>query len=257
MTVASPRRLPVELVVKRSFLYAWESRAILGPPFFIYCAITILAELSLSLAVASTNQVALYVLAAAEQVFAMAFAVGLHRFVLLGEARPGLQFFRWDRHFAQYVLLTISFLILALMAALLVLGAIGTDANGGAATPDSAGALFGLAVMLGVALLLSRLALTLPAAALGDQKRPREIWQETQGNSFRLLAAALLTTLPFLVIEAALTRLISTPPGSAVAFIVTVAEGLLSAVQVTVVTVMLSLSYDVLIRGGGPPPSGA
>jgi hypothetical protein len=36
--------------------------------------------------------------------------------------------------------------------------------------------------------------------------------------------------------------------------LMTVAEGVLSAMQLTVVTVMLSLSYDVLIRGGGPPP---
>jgi hypothetical protein len=30
--------------------------------------------------------------------------------------------------------------------------------------------------------------------------------------------------------------------------------GLVSAAQLTVVTVMLSLSYDVLVRGGGPQP---
>jgi hypothetical protein len=249
MTDASPRRLPIEIVVKRSFLYAWESREILGAPFFIYAAVTILAELLLDLSVGSKNHAALYLLSAAEQLFAVAYAVGLHRFVLLGEVRAAPRFFRWDRHFVQYVLLTLLLLILALAAAVIVMGVIG--ANG--AEPGAPGALFGLAVMLGVALVLSRLALALPAAALGEQKRPREIWQKTEGNSFRLLAATLLTALPFLVVEAALSRLLPEPRNGAVELLVTVTQGLLSSMQLTVVTVMLSLSYDVLIRGGGPP----
>jgi hypothetical protein len=250
MTDASPRRLPVELVVKRSFLYAWESRETLAAPFIIYASVWVLAEL-LNIAAGSKSFATLF-LVAAEQIFAVAFAVGLNRFVLLGEVRNGFQFFRWDRHFVQYLLVTFLLLILAMMAALIVIGAVGTDAAGGTAEPNAAGALFGLAVMLGVALVLSRIALSLPAAALGEQKRPREIWQATEGNSFRLLAAALLTALPFLVVEAALSRLMPGQGNIVVEFLMTVAQALLASVQLIVVTVMLSLSYDVLIRGGGP-----
>jgi hypothetical protein len=252
MTDVSPRRLPIEVVVRRSFLYAWESRATLAVPYTIYTTITVLADLLLSYAVKPANQVPLYFLTAAEQVFAMAFAVGVHRFVLMGEARPGFQFFRWDRHFVQYVLLTLLLFILGIMAALMVVGALGTDSPEGGGAGGAAG-LFGLAVMLVVALMLSRLALTLPSAALGDQKRPREIWQATEGNSFRLLATALITALPFLVIEAALIRLMPESGGGPTASLVTLALGLISPIQLIVVTIMLSLSYDVLVRGGGPP----
>jgi hypothetical protein len=254
MTDATPRRLPIEIVVKRSFLYAWESREVLAAPFAIYVVVTILAEIVLGVLVGSKSHGPLYLLSAAEQVFAVAFAVGLHRFVLLGEVQAGPRFFRWDRHFVQYVVLTLLLLIMALAAAIIVMGALGTDGTGGAVEPGAPGALFGLAVMLGVALVLSRLALALPAAALGERKRPREIWQATEGNSFRLLGATLLTALPFLIVEAALSRLMPEPRGDALEILMTVAEGVLSAMQLTVVTVMLSLSYDVLIRGGGPPP---
>jgi hypothetical protein len=254
MTDATPRRLPIEIVVKRSFLYAWESREVLAAPFVIYVAVTILAEIVLGVTVGSKSHAPLYLLSAAEQVFAVAFAVGLHRFVLLGEVQAGPRFFRWDRHFVQYVVLTLLLLIMALAAAIIVMGVLGTDGTGGTVEPGAPGALFGLAVMLGVALVLSRLALALPAAALGEQKRPREIWQATEGNSFRLLGATLLTALPFLIVEAALSRLMPEPRGDVLEILMTVAEGVLSAMQLTVVTVMLSLSYDVLIRGGGPPP---
>ena len=254
MTDAGPRRLPIEIVVKRSFLYAWECRAILAAPVAIYAVVTILAELLLGVAAAPKSGGALYLLSTAEQVFAAAFAVGLHRFVLLGEMRHGARFFRWDRQFVQYVMLTLLLLILALAAAVMVAGVVGTDDDAAMIAPGAAGALFGLAVMLGVALVLSRLALTLPAAALGDGKRPRDIWQATNGNGFRLLATTLLTALPFLVVEAALGRLVAAEPaGGVMPMLVIVAQGVLSAMQLTVVTVMLSLSYDVLIRGGGPP----
>jgi hypothetical protein len=253
MMDASPRRLPIEIVVKRSFLYVWESRQVLGAPFIIYAAIAALAEFLSDIAAGAKNSGAVYILAAADQIFAIAFAVGIHRFVLQGEARPGFQFYRWDRHFVQYVLITLLLLILAMMAALIVVGFIGADAAEGNAEPGAIGALAGIVMMIGVALMLSRLSLALPSAALGDGKRPRDIWLATGGNSFRLLGATLLTALPFLVVEVALSRLVPSPGGGAIEFAVIVAEAAISTARLIVVTTMLSLSYDVLIRGGGPP----
>jgi hypothetical protein len=253
MSEASPRRLPIEIVVKRSFLYAWESRRILKPPFIVYAAVAILAEFLSDLAAGDKDTGTVYLLSAAEQIFAVAFSVGIHRYVLLNEARPGFQFFRWDRHFVRYLLLTIMLLLLAMTAALLVVGMVGTDAAEAAAGPGLTGSAVSLAIMAGVALVLARLALVLPSAALGDGSRPRDIWAAATGNSFRLLAATLLTALPFLIAEAALGQIAPSPRGGAGEFAVVVAQGLLSTAQLVVVTMMLSLSYDLLVRGGGPP----
>jgi hypothetical protein len=251
MTVASRRRLPIEIVVKRSFLYAWESREILGPPFIFYAAVTVLADFLLGITVSPTSP-AIYVLSAAEQVFAMAFAVGIHRFVLAGEVRRGVGFLRWDRNFVRYVLLSLLMLVLALMATIIVMAVLGIDAAG-VTQPTAPAAVFALVVMLGAALVLSRMALALPAAALAEHRAARDIWRASEGNSFRLLATALLTVLPFLVAEAGLARLWPAPHADLAEFLLTVLDGVLSAAQLIVVTIMLSLSYDVLVRGGGPP----
>ena len=252
MIQTPPRRLPIEVVVKRSFLFAWESRFVLAVPYAIYAVATILADLVLSRGLSSDNRIALYVLTAAEQIFAMAFAVGIHRYVLLGEAHPGLRFFRWDRHFVQYVLIAILLLILAMTAALMVFGVMGNDPAAAATGMGGATALFGLAVMLVTGLVLSRLSLALPLAAIGDQVRTRTVWQATEGNGFRLLATILVTILPFLVIEAVLIRLMPDPSGGVLEILVTMALGLISPIQLIVVTITLALSYDVLVRGGGP-----
>lgn len=253
MVQVPPRRLPIEAVVKRSFLFAWESRAVLAQPYVIYAVLTIIADLLLSQVLSPDNHVVLYGITAAEQIFAMAFAVGIHRYVLLAELRPGFQFFRWDRHFVQYVLIALLLLILAMTAALMIFGVVGSDPAHATNGMGGATALFGLAVMLVVGLVLSRLALALPLAAIGDQVRTRAVWQATDGNGFRLLATMLLTFLPFLVVEAALIHLLPDPGGGLLEAVITVLLGLISPIQLIVVTIMLSLSYDVLIRGGGPP----
>jgi hypothetical protein len=113
--------------------------------------------------------------------------------------------------------------------------------------------LFGLAVMLVIGLVLSRLSLALPLAAIGEQVHTRTIWQATEGNGFRLMAAILVTILPFLVIEAVLIRLIPDPGGGVLEVLITIALGLISPIQLIVVTITLALSCDVLVRGGGPP----
>jgi hypothetical protein len=68
-----------------------------------------------------------------------------------------------------------------------------------------------------------------------------------------------MTVLPFVLIQGVLIRLLpeatepaATGPG-AVEIVITIAWGLISPLQLIVVTVMLSLCYDALVRGGGPP----
>ncbi len=244
------RYLPIYLAVTRSYLYAWESRVVLARPYAIYAAVTILAELLLLGVAGHRSNAADYALLAMEEVFALAFAVGVQRFVLLGETPSALRFFRFDRHFVQYLLLAILLVILAIFGAipgLMVMGAPGHDAGFDAQGPAAA---IATAITVMAAAAICRLTLTLPAAA---------IWYASAGNSFRLLATMMLTVLPFLLIAGALLQFVpAPPPGSIPApvtraeLVVTVMTGLISPVQTIVCNIMLSLCYDSLIRGGGP-----
>ncbi len=224
-------------------------------PFLIYAAVTILADLFVSqigLARTIAADPVQFLLTAAEQVFAMAFAVGIHRYVLLGEGRPGFAFFRWDRHFVRYILLTMLLL-------LLVVRGRGDGAGGASASipasqtikMDATAALIGSAVLFTVSVIISRLSLLLPSAAIGDEVPARtDLAMATERNGFRLLATALLVALPFVIVDMALAGLRDM---DGLAFPVTILLGLVTSVQLIVVTIMLSLSYDVLVRGGGPP----
>jgi len=260
IAVPPPRRLPIDVVFKRSFFYAWESRAVLIRPYLIYMLVTILADLLLGESAKSANGLRLYLLTGLEEVFAMAFAVGIHRFVLLHEAPGGFRFFRWDRHFLQYLLTAVTLFLLGLLA---VVPAVGIA--GGAAGPVGSGAvgiaaLFGLAFAVAAALVLSRMALTLPSAALGDGTTMRDIWDRTAGNGMRLLGVTVMTVLPFMAIQAILLHLLPAADDplatgfSLAEILVTIVWGLISPIQLVVVTIMLSLCYDVLVRGGGPLP---
>ena len=66
MMNAVQRRLPIETVVKRSFLFAWESRAALMAPFLIYAAITILADIVVNGLVGPVGRPVQFLLAGAQ-----------------------------------------------------------------------------------------------------------------------------------------------------------------------------------------------
>jgi hypothetical protein len=250
MMNAVPKRLPIELVIRRSFLFAWESRAVLMTPLVIYAVVTMLADIAINGVLGPADRAAKILLTAAEQVFTVAFAVGIHRFVLAGEVRPGFAFFHWDRHFIRYLLLTLLLLLLMAVAVLMVLGGVGFNA---VAQPDqiSGGvALIGLVALSVASIVLSRLSLLLPAAALGEEVPARIVWQASAGNGFRLMATTLLTAMPFLIVELMLAGL---GGGDHLSLIVTIAASLVASAQLIVLTIMLALCYDLLVRGGGPP----
>ncbi len=246
------RKLPVEIVVKRAFLFSWESRHVLAMPFLIYAALTILAELITVQFSGPKNPGPEQILTIVEEFFMMAFAVGVHRFVLLGEARPSFQFFRWDRYLVRYALITILLFVLMFLAALPSIGMALRASGGTPSGADGMAALFGMVTVFLALIILTRLSLLLPSAAIGDETRARAIWEVTQGNSFRLLAATLLTSLPFLIVEAALYRLMPDNEAGAVGAIVRIAIGITTPAQLIVLTVLLALCYDLLVRGNGP-----
>ncbi len=250
--VRPARKLPVEVVVKRAFLFSWESRHVLLMPFLIYAVLTILAELFVSQIAGVDDHGPIYLLTAVEQVFAMAFAVGVHRFVLLGEAPAGLGFFRWDRHFVRYVLVTVLLFIMGVLAAIPAASVASGVGPGGVQGMGGATALFGLATLLLAMAILIRFVLLLPSAAIGDETRAKTLWEMTHGNGFRLMAATLMTVLPFLIIEAALLRLMPDTGGGLIEVVITIAVGLVSPAQLIALTVLLALCYDLLVRGNGP-----
>jgi len=107
------------------------------------------------------------------------------------------------------------------------------------------------------------LMLALPAAALGDDDRLRFSWKATEGNWLRLAAAAAaaLTLLPIMIAQTVaifLTVLLSEIAMHSMShsfqepILVLVVSAAIRAVSLAVLTVMVSLSYDVLVRGGGP-----
>lgn len=260
--VNQPRLLPIVAVVTRSYAFAWERRNVLAAPYAIYAALTIALDLFVSHVIDSDPAIS-YATQALAEIFGLAFAVGIQRFVLLGEMRPGIAFFRWDRNFVQYVATT---LLLVLGAAIVVIlatrvgGAFGVAPGGGANSGAAAG--LGLVMILVIAIAattFARLSLTLPAAALGEPDRLQRVWQATQRNGGRLFAAAVIVVLPFLIVQLILLKLSSQDQATGEALIagepiwpVQILLGLISPIQLIVLTVMLALNYDALVRGGGP-----
>jgi hypothetical protein len=245
------RKLPIALVVRRGFLFAWESRAVLWLPYALYTAVTVLANVALLVVAGPADSPAAYAVNGAEEVFAMAFAVGIHRYVLSAEAPPGAAFFRWDRNFAHYVLMALLLFVIAILLMII--------AQQAASRSSPELSLLVLVAFPLVAVSLCRLSLLLPAAALGDPVTALMLWTRTRNNGLRLLAVNLIAVAPFLVVEGLLILSDASPPGapeptaaSVMDFLATIAIGLITPVQLIVVTIILALEYDLLVRGGGP-----
>jgi len=107
----------------------------------------------------------------------------------------------------------------------------------------------GAAVALFIlAFVLPRLSLVLPAAALGERLSAAEAWRASRGNTWRLLWASLLCSLPPYVL---LSRPIDLFVRDETQVWSTVAETISSLVNVLIVAVgvtLLSLSYRHLVR---------
>jgi hypothetical protein len=251
MMNAVPRRLPIGTVVKRSFLYGWESRAFLMTPLLIYVGLTTLADLAVSQIAGPDNPSSLFFLVVAGQVLGAAFAVGIHRFVLLAEAPSGFRFFRWDGNFVQYVIVALVLLLMSVSILVMVGGLTGGDPAAQPSAASGVAALFSLFILAFAAPMFSRLFLALPSAALGDRVGTRRIWKATEGNGLRLLLASLLVVFPFLVVDALLFVGLPKAGGGATFLLLELIRGVM-AVQMVIWSIMLSLSYDVLVRDGGP-----
>ena len=187
--------------------------------------------------------------------------------MLLDETRAGIGFLRLDSNLLRYMGAWIALALLAILFSvilLLVFVIIGLAAGLSKNHMPAAGLvpLLTLVFMSLLGVFFLRFMLALPAAAVGSKDGLGVSWSATRGNWLRLLAVGILTSLPFVFIDVllaiptmsnaihAIQAGVQKPFEQPIAILV--ASAVIKAVQLAVLTVMLSLSYDVLVRGGGP-----
>jgi hypothetical protein len=267
------KRLPVWAVVKRSYGYVWDHRVLLAVPLLLVFAVNLASAIYLQNMIATAGepqrapQGLILLISFAVIVFSMSVVVGIHRTVLLDETRHGIGFLRLDGNLMRYIgawlLLALLGILLAvifvLLLAILALAAGLTKQHSPHPVLIAVGS-FATVFILGIFFL--RFMLALPAAAVGSKDGLGVSWSATRGNWMRLLAAGILTVLPFLILDvliaipvmhdaiSAVRAGIQKPVEQPIAILF--ASAFVKAVDLAVLTVMLSLSYDVLVRGGGP-----
>jgi hypothetical protein len=106
------------------------------------------------------------------------------------------------------------------------------------------------------ALLILRLVLALPAAAIGERNGPMLSWTATRGNWMRFLAISLLTFMPYIAAVSLrwiipllmIPSIRMTPPNLALNLL----SAAIAAATLPVFAVMASACFDALVRGGDP-----
>ncbi|MDR3437295.1 hypothetical protein [Telmatospirillum sp.] len=267
-------RMPIWAIFKRSYGYVWENRN----RFMVPILVVFLVNLAGTVGPATILEPAKITFGSmflgwgfllGNWFVSMAFAVGIHRAVLLDEVRCGIAVLRWDRNllrfFGTVLLLGLLFVLFGLASSAvlgLVLGIVFPVGRTGAA--PLIGVLLGgpLAVWFVAILVLQRLLLSLPAAAIGKPGGVVLSWRATRGNWLRLIAVSDLTILPPAVLgllfsvrnlgEAIKTGSFPLSPTDTSSLVVSVIHSALVATTIPIIAVMFSRSYDVLVRGGGP-----
>lgn len=245
--------LPVGEIVAKSYAYAWNNRHVLILPVALLLLADLLsAWVASRVAEAGTSPglAALFPTFFAIWLFllaSMAFAVGIHRRVLLGEARQDLALFRFDRRLASYVwtLVKISLLLgvicLALIVPISILQGVTTAVAGQPPSLDvllpATWAAVSIDLLFGI-----RLMLALPGAAVGGMRSIRQSWRMTRGNWGRLILVFFAVTLPFQMPSLAMMQ----AHLGQTSWALIVFNAVLSVVSVPIFTVALSLSYEKL-----------
>ncbi len=260
-------------MVKRSYGYVWDHRVLLAVPLLLVFAVNLASGIYIqhAAAVAGGTQLApqglILLISFAVIAFSMSVIVGIHRTVLLDEARQGIGFLRLDGNLMRYIGAWITLALLAILFAViftLLLAIVGFATGFIGHSQSKAVILFAVIIVFTLGIFFLRFMLALPAAAVGAKDGLGASWSATRGNWLRLLAVVILTSLPFIAIDLvliiptlgdAVTALhagVQTPIQQPVAILVV--SAIVKSVDLAVLTVMLSLSYDVLVRGGGPAP---
>ena len=200
--------------------------------------------------------------------FTFSAAVGWHRLVLLGE-QPAPLYLRLDRQVWRYIgalfLMGLVIWLLAILAAIPAVPAfyflLGTDPALWSAGRLAIAGLIGAVLYIAMVLAVSRIAIALPARAIGQRMKFREALAATRGNSWRILGGSLLIAVPSVVLHAIMNLLLDFQvrmPGGALnwtgifGFLATMAVALLALVALTLVSIsFLSRAYR-FFAGRGP-----
>jgi hypothetical protein len=245
--------LPVGEIVAKSYFYAWNNRnALILPVAVLLLADLFSAWVGTRITAAENSPT---IAAFAPAVFSiwlfllasMAFAVGIHRRVLLGEAYQDLALFRFDRRLASYIWtlikisLALGLLCLILIVPISIVQGVTTAVDG---QPPSLDVLLPAAwVAISIDLLFGiRLMLALPGAAVGGVHSIRRSWRMTRGNWGRLIMVFFAVTLPFQLPSLAVMQ----AHLGETSWALIVFNAVLSVISVPIFTVALSLSYEKL-----------
>jgi hypothetical protein len=248
-----PPQLQVQDIVMESYRYCWDNRSALILPIVVLmllefaCAwVTPTVDSSGSLPGVRTFltgflSIWLFLIGT------MALAVGIHRRILLDEARDDLALFRINRALLSYIGTTfkLSFaaglLCFALFLPIAITQGLMTEI---AQQPPSLDRLVpaALAVLCIDLLFTARFMLALPGAAVGGQRSIRQSWHLTRGNWGRIVIILLAVTLPFQLFSLAIGEIGIGQSRWAVEIVYAV----ISTMSVPVLAVALSLSYGTL-----------
>lgn len=247
------RKLPVREIVSDSYGYVWANRGALILPLALLLIfdlfLTWLTQRTTSAGAAPGTGLKLEQLALVWlwMLGAMAFAVGLHRRILLDEPRQDFALLSPTRSLLAYFWVAFkTSLAMGLITALLMIpvgvyqgvtaAATGQKPSVEHLLPNS------LAAVLVSVLISVRLMLALPGAATGGMRSLRQSWRMTSGNWGRLIVIVLLVTLPFQLPSLAVQQI----GLGDVSWAASVFNGILTIAALPVMTVALSLSYRTL-----------
>ena len=232
--------LPVWRITARSYAFLWQEWRILALPILsLILLMAVIPDPHLD------NLPMLLIALSPSALFMPAFEVGLFRRLLLGEPRRHFTLFCLTRALITYSIAGIK-LVLCLALAWVPAMILGIQSLFETMEDNPSGSLqtefyAGILVSALATLLLVRLELILPAAAIGGPLTFRQSWTGTKNNGMRVAAITALTMGPFFLIPAI-------PPFDLVPLLAVI----LQAVAVPIRVVAVSLTYQALARSAKP-----
>ena len=254
MLMGAAPHLPVREIIAKSYAYSWNNRGALILPIAVLLLIDLFsAWLSTSASAAGDELLRARILVPSLVSIGlflfgmMAFAVGLHRRILLGEDRQDLALFRVDRALLLYVwtLLKVSLALgaicLVLILPVAILQGVTTAVTSQPPSLDQMLPLTMAAIVIDLMFGI-RLMLALPGAAVGGERSVRRSWRLSRGNWGRLIVILLGVTLPFQLPSLTIGQI---RPGE-LSWAAIILDAILTTVSLPVLTAALSLSYGKL-----------
>jgi hypothetical protein len=202
---AGPVRLPVWQVVRRSYgdyIAGWRHLTL---PILILLILTSVGPASFIFEIVTTVW-PIYIALTLYAILSCALSTGIYRVVLMREPHGGLSLFRLNRDCARvawtYILFTLGSIAVHTIVGIVLDGMIESVSPRGDATAFAP--LFSIikgVISIAITVIAYRFTLAIPAAAIGICDRFALSWRITRGNVWRLIAASLLTGLPFALLS--------------------------------------------------------